>query len=420
MNILFLTNPSYGCYGYSVVVKNVAKGLREAGHNVMVIGTVTAGNLIKDEHGTPNIPAYYDAYAKDALRYYIKGLDIDCVVTILDCWTPDSYDIPDIVHDFKIPIIAHVTARSTPQSPWWSTYLVKCDHVVAPSWFGLGTVREIEDFKEKSSYIQHGVDLSVYKPDKKARDDMRKMLGYEDKFVFLAVGRNKGIQKRYDILFKAYKTLLTNFPEAKGKTVLHVHANPHESNAIDLEQMRNMGYHDIGVNHIKFSKMKFDGKKLVLCKNDDPNAMLLNPNWGLDEIEMAKLYNMADCHIQSGEGESFCLPQMESQACGIPQIFPDHSVGPEMIGAPKSGLLVRIATEETTPILTDVALADPLDMGKCMMRMYVDKAFRKECSRNALENAKNYGWEDVVKKWLFILEKVTEPKLNFQTGEMGF
>ncbi len=387
---------------------------------MVIIGTVTAGNLIRDEYGTPNIPAYFDAYAKYALKQYIKGLDTDCLITILDCWTPNTYDIPDIAHKLKIPIVAHVTARSQPLSPWWSTYLTKCDHIIAPSWFGKRTIEEI--FPNKVSYIQHGVS-NVFRPNKGAGRRMRKILGYEDKFVFLAVGRNKGIQKRWDILFKAFKTFLTNMPDARNKVVLHLHTNPHERNAIDLEQMRNMGYAKIGKNHIVFSTVKFNGKKLVMCNSKDPRAMMLNPNWGLDEVEITKLYNMAHCHIMSGEGESFNLPQMESQACGIPQIAPNHTVFPEMIGMPKTGLLVKISTEVTTPTLTDVSLADPIEMGKCMAKMYMDSKLRAECSRNAVENAKKYSWGSIVDKWLFILKNVTKIKpVNYSikgTKELG-
>ena len=403
----------------SIVAKYVCKGLREAGHNVIVIGTVTAGNLLKDEYGTKNIPAYFESYAKYALRQYIKGFEIDCLITILDCWTPESYEIPNIVHMFKIPIIAHVTTRSIPLSPWWSTFLVKCDHIIAPTRFGLGTLTELEPFKNRSSYIQHGVNTDIFKPDNDIRKGMRKMLGYEDKFVFLSVGRNKGVQKRYDIMLKAFKTFLTNVPEAKGKVILHLHTNPHESNAINLEQMRAMGFASIGEEHVVFSTVKFNGEKLELCNGKDEKAMTLNPNWGLDEYEMAKMYNIADCHVQSGEGESFNLPGMESQACGIPQIFPNHTVGPELIEKPKTGLLIKIATEETSPTLTDVALADPVDMAKCMEKMYRDKKFRDECSKNAVENAKKYNWGEIVDKWLFILEKVTEPKIDFKRGLLG-
>jgi glycosyltransferase involved in cell wall biosynthesis len=275
------------------------------------------------------------------------------------------------------------------------------------------------------SHIQHGVDMDVFKPDRGARDELRKRLGYEGKFVFLAVGRNNEMQKRYDIMLKAYKAFIENIPEAKEDTMLHIHANPHEVRGMDLEQIRNMGFFyiskELGREIVVFSKVRWNGEKLEICDQKDAHGMTLNPNWGLDEFEMAKLYNMADCLVHSGEGESFCIPCIESQACGIPQISPDHTSFPELVGKPKSGLLVKIVTEETTPTITDVKLVDILDLAKCMARMYKDRKLREECSKNAVENAKNYGWARIVDKWKFILEKVAEPKpTNYAAGDLGF
>jgi glycosyltransferase involved in cell wall biosynthesis len=418
MNILILTNPTTGPYGYSIVAKYISKGLKDAGHNIWILSTLLTGNMIRDEYGTPNLPPYFDVYGKTAFPQYIKGLDIECVITLFDCWDPNTYEIPDIVHKFKIPLISHVTTRSYPLSPHWSTFLERADHIIAPTLWGMETVKEI--FPDKVSYIQHGINLKVFRPNKKSRREIRKRLGYEDKFVFLAVGRNKEMQKRYDIMLKAFKTLIVNVPEAKDKVVLHIHTNPHES--YNLEEMRNMGFHDIGNDCVVFSTVRWneDKKKLEICKKDDPRAMTHNPNWGLDEEEMAKLYNMADCFVHSGEGESFCLPCMEAQACGIPSVVPDNSVFPEIVGKPASGILCKIAMEETTPTLTDVKVVDTMDLAKGMAKMFLDKKTRELCSKNAIENAQYYDWKGVIEKWLFIVEKVAEPKLNYTAGNMGF
>ncbi len=111
---------------------------------------------------------------------------------------------------------------------------------------------------------------------------------------------------------------------------------------------------------------------------------------------------------------------MESQACGVPQIFPAHTVGVEMVGQPKSGLLVKIITDVTTPTITDVSLPDTINLAQCMAKMYKDSKLREECSKKAIENAQNYSWWDVVQKWIYIIDKVVEPKkVNYDSGELG-
>lgn len=417
MNILILTNPSMGPYGYSIVAKYVSKGLRDAGHDVWIVSTMPTGNIIKDQNGTPNIPTYFEVYGKFALDQYIKGMGADLVITIFDCWVQQAFEIPSIVHRHKIPLLAHVTTRSYPLPRGWDTFLSGVDHIVAPTWWGTEMVKEM--FPNKVSYIQHGVDTKFFKPDQKARDKLRKRLGYEDKFVFLAVGRNKEMQKRYDIMFKAFKAFITNVKGMKNKVVLHVHTTPRES--YDLETMRDMGFHDIGNDHIIFSSVRWNKKTeaLELCRNDDPHAMVLNPHWGLDETRMCEMYNMADCFVHSGGGESFCLPVLESQACGLPSAVPDHSAFKEIVGKPETGILCKIESELTTPSLSDVKAVGTIDLAKGMYKIYSDKKLRETCKRNALENIKNYTWKEIVDKWIFVIEKMTEPKFNYRTGELG-
>jgi glycosyltransferase involved in cell wall biosynthesis len=405
-----------GPYGYSIVAKNLCKGLKEAGHNPWIISTLPTGNLIRDEYGTPNIPPKNDVYAKDCLRDYIKGLDIDCVITILDTWTPQSYEIPGIVHSMKIPIISHVTARSCPLSPMWSTFLENVDHIVAPTNWGQEIINDV--FPERTSYIQHGVDMNKFRPNKDSREEMRKRLGYSDKFVFLAIGRNREAQKRYDRLFKAFQAFITSYPELKEKVVLHIHADAHEN--YNLEDLKNMGFFYLGKDLIKFSRAKWNGQKLELCNQNDTNAMPLNPNWGLDEEEMAKVYNMADCYITAAEAESFNMPCMEAQACGLPSIVPNSSVFPELVGKPETGIVCKIITEETTPMLTDVWLVDMVDMARAMHRMYYDTQTRELCSKNALQNSKKYDWKEAIKKWVFVIEKICEPRFDYKTKRLGF
>ena len=138
--------------------------------------------------------------------------------------------------------------------------------------------------------------------------------------------------------------------------------------------------------------------------------MFLNPNWGLKDKEMAEMYNMADCFVHTGSGESFALPCMEMQACGKPCVVPAHSAFLETVGKPESGILAKIITEETSPGLTDESLVDPIDLGKAMWIMYKDKEVREKCSKNALENANKYGWGSAVKKWINVIDAVVKPK----------
>lgn len=419
MRILFYTNPSYGPYGYSIVAKYVVEGLRKAGHDVMIIGNITAGRPIEDEKGNINFPAGLAPWGNDVMENYLKGYDIELMVSILDTWMPEIQYLPELTKKFNIPLITHATIRGYPLSPMMCNFLMKSDHIIVPSKFAYATAAELAEIKHKLSFIPHGVDLDVYKPIPGMREAMKKRLGYDDKFCFLGVGRNNFFMKRFDIMFKAYKILMDNEPETRKNTILHLHTLPSESLKLDI--LRDRG----GMQQfIRFSKLRPKQKRdeIELCNENDPNAMMNNPNFGMREDEMAKMYNMTDCHISTTGGESFCLPVVESEACGIPQIFPDNTTGPELIGNVKAGLLAGIQAEMTTPLITDEKYADPLLVAKCMQHMYAKGDDRKTFSENAIMNAQKYSWKNIIPMWISLVERIGQGKkvnVDYTKGDLG-
>ncbi|GAH81474.1 unnamed protein product, partial [marine sediment metagenome] len=155
----------------------------------------------------------------------------------------------------------------------------------------------------------------------------------------------------------------------------------------------------------------------------------MNLNAGTPAEEMVRFYNIADCYISSTMGESFHLPALESMACGTPCIIPNHTTGPQLVGEPKTGLLIeplKMKNKDifgwTGPQLSDKILIDPVDMADKMTKMYRDKKLREKFSKNAVNFAKKYDWEKVViKKWIDFFEYVegfVEP-LDYKKKKLG-
>lgn len=407
MNIMIFSNPSYAYYGYSIVTKNLAKGLKNAGHNVIVFGNVTMGATLKDENGVTNIPMCFNAWGSDIIEAYLRAYKIDILITILDVWQPEMQYLPTLCEKLKIPMITHATIRSEPLSPMLAAYFERTRHIVSPSMFGQKTAMAYPPIARKVNYIPHGVDTSIYYPDLNMKNEMKKKLGYEGKFVFLAVGRNKSMQKNYPTLFHAYKNLLVNYPETVDKTIMHVHAYPYELGAVDLDMFNQMTMSDFP-NNIKFTFVKpnDDWSSIEIVNQNEPGSMLNQPNFGLPETEMAKLYNMADCMVSTSEGESFCLPVLESMACGVPQVFPNHTTGPELIESPQTGLLSDIECRYTHPDITDVAYVSPFHTSKNMQHIFFNDEDREKFSKNAALFAKDYDWNNVVQMWINCINDV--------------
>ena len=386
-------------------------------------GLQTLGRVISDEYGTLNLPLKFDAFGGDILADYLKAYGpIDVFLTIWDVWLPQASYLPSAVNKFRpqgMSWIHHITILSAPLSPWLHAAVEPADVIVAPSKFNLKVLQDA-GLGSKSLHIPHGCDTSIYKPIPETREELRRELGYEDKFVFLTVGRNKGLQKAWPILFHAFKTMIENRPELKDKVLLHCHTCPDEAEGMRLDLLRDrVGLRD----HVKFTQVRptEDWRSITVCNEAHPNAMLHQPNFGLDERGMCCLYNMADCFVLASQGESFSLPTLESMACGLPVVAPNFSAPVELVNDSKAGLLAKIKTMMTTPLISDTALVDELDLARCMYQMYEDENFRKECSRNAVGFARKLDWKNVVPQWLKLLDQVQEAGLkpDYSRGILG-
>ena len=152
-------------------------------------------------------------------------------------------------------------------------------------------------------------------------------------------------------------------------------------------------------------------------------------NVGTPPEEMVKLYNVADCYVSASMGESFGLPALEAMSCGTPCIIPNHTTGPELVGEPKTGLLIELLKMKngqefgwTGPTISDKWLIDPFDMADKMTKIYKDKKLREKFSKNAVEFAQGFDWEKyIIPKWVDFfnyVESYIEP-VNYEEKKLG-
>ena len=398
--LLMSTSPNITT-GYGIVSNNLMKFLKDK-IDIKMLGLQNIGHQ-KEEW---NLSMLEDIYGSDALEFYCKLYGIDYVLTILDNWvSPYSY-LPDLLKKLKAGHICHVTANSLPLSPVLHNKIKNANFWIAPSKFVEKTLLDAGYDKNRIFYIPHGVDTNIFKPQEIEKH--KEMMGYKDKFVWLAVATNTGFEKNWSGLFYAYKIFLIQNPEAKKDTLLHCHTSMHYPGGYDLEALAKI----FGISeNIRFI-----------------SGMSLNA--GLPPEEMAKLYNIADCYISSTMGESFHLPALEAMACGAPCIIPNHTTGPELVGD-NTGLLVELLKMKndqefglTGPTISDKWLIDPIDMADKMTKIYRDKKLRENLSKNAVKFARGYDWEKVIiPKWLEFFKHVEEDveiqPLDFKERSLG-
>lgn len=406
MNILIFSNSIQGRFGYSNVFGEVAKTLAQE-HNVCYFGMQEISPPWRDENNIIRLGLRYDAFGSDMLENIIRAWRINVLLTGMDVWLDNVQYIPPLCKKYNTFLLSHTTVNSYPLSPLLGRFCDQANLLVAPSKFAESTLKEI--YPQKTFRIPHGVDTSIYKPlDSGQKEEVRNNLRIGDKeFVLLSVMRNKSpYQKNFPVMFHAWKILIENNPELRTNGVLLCLTDPVEQTGMRLDLLRELtGLKD----SVRFvcAKPTRSGDGLEMTYEGDGRGFYHNANYNFSAQEMCRLYNVADAHVVCSYGESFNLPTLESMACGIPQINAEHTTGPELVGEPKTGLLAKVRTELTTPLITDSWIVDPESLADCMERIYQSDTLREKFSKNALNFAKNYEWSKIHKKWQKLVD-VTE------------
>ncbi len=148
------------------------------------------------------------------------------------------------------------------------------------------------------TYLPYGVDCDVFKPGDKL--EACRQLGLpEDNFIIVTVAANKGYPSRKawpEILmaFKKFQTMHNN-----ATLYLHTRLTPITEAGIHFGPLLT----DLGIP-----------KESIIAVPQDALAV------GVDNDDLAALYQAADVMLLPSMGEGFGLPIVEAQACGCPVV----------------------------------------------------------------------------------------------------
>jgi len=202
----------------------------------------------------------------------------------------------------------------------------------------------------KVIHIPNGIDTEIFKPDLEARTRLRKELGIEDKFVWLAVGRFEEA--------KDYPNMLNAF----AKVVLE----RNDSVLLIAGQ----------------GSLKGKAKHLV----DDLNITTHVYFLGVRK-DIPALMNAADAYVMSSSWEGMPLVLLEASSVGLPIVTTDVGGNREVVIDGKSGFLVPPKNSE--------ALAQAM-----LKMMGLDEDIRKEMGNYGRRYIKeNCDLERIVDQW---------------------
>jgi len=112
----------------------------------------------------------------------------------------------------------------------------------------------------------------------------------------------------------------------------------------------------------------------------------------VSQEDLVHLYNLATCLVYPSYYESFGLVQVEAMACGCPVVAADTGALPEVAGD---------AATFCNP-------NDPADIGKAILRLVNDPAYRAAQREKGLKRAATYTWDRCAVQTLAVLREVVE------------
>ncbi len=438
--------------GFSVVARNVAKGLKKLGHEITYTGLQTSYTS-EWTYGIEVLPAQ-NFHIDDVTQtmHTIGRIKPDIVLAIIQM----DADFNDFAKIFpKTVVYCPVEGKNPPQRMANDLLHVKMNggEVVAQCRYGQEEMRlALAGVDVKCIY--HGYDPEIFKPlDFRKIDDIRycyNNTGYgksnsdpmllhmngcydckldnkeqvkcpyyreeqvailrfingkwtEDsipitslpkqtkgKMVFGFVGQNLGVRKRIERLLKAYYLFVKDSKQVKDRTILHLHTMPIAINGTDLiKKIQDLGIQE----NIVFSYGSFRSS-------------------GWTDAAMSILYNTFDVNVSASSSEGFGLGTLESMACGKPNIGPACSSFIELIGDGEKdpensrGLLANIGEWQMIENGSERALVNEQHLSNTMKKMYQSEDLRKTFSKNAIKFANQFTWRDICNQWDQLLKAI--------------
>ena len=285
------------------------------------------------------------------LRYYAKKFNPDLTVIFHSFWLLESMseELP-LLGGRKILYIP-VEGNEVPYQ--YRSLFYNFEKILTPSNFSR---KSLKRSGIEAKVVPHGVDLEFF-------NVSEERLWHEFRFGYLGMN---DVRKQIPRVMEAYARLkegiLALATEAEGHYNLPMLAKQYNISPVFIEQK---------LNNLKMSREA-----------------------------VRDFLRTLDAYI-SPASESFGLPALEAQACGVPTIALDHGASREVLG--NGAIYVNVADYLETSV-GKIGLISIPDLYRKMRFLVQVKNAHKKLREKALENAKRWPWENAVK----ILKKELE------------
>lgn len=385
MKILYLSDSPFIPSGYGKVGRDLLLGLREKGHQIVILGGALASAPFQPQvwNGMTHYPV--QAYGNiDQIRFVLKEHKPDVMII--------NSDPRHLSHVFEIdnevrsacPLVFYHLWDDEPFPRFNIPYYRSTDVIVAGSKFTYDLLKE--NYKDTPIfYIPMGINTDVFNTFSKEKvQEFKKQIfqSYPQYintgFVVGYIGRNI-LRKRILDLYRIF----SQFAKGKNDILLFLHSSPFDPEGSNLLYFRDALYPNLPV--------------------------AVSEPRGQDDSFLTLLYNMFSVSINIAHAEGFGLPLAESMACGTPCIATNNA-GPSNLITEENGWLVNpeiISTFGTNqvPFINQRFVSDE-DVLKALEEAYSNRDLLKEkaskCRQYIVDNYSSKimieGFEKVLKE----------------------
>lgn len=300
MKILWHSNAPWSNTGYGVETRVFCPRIAALGHDLTIsafYGLQGASLSYKDVLVLPN---YADPFGNDVIRAHAQFLDVDIVLTLMDCWVLNPAKM------ITLPWAAWLPVDHNPAPPPTVNTLRNAKATpIAFSRFGERMLKDAE--LDPVFYVPHSPEAIFYK--EVDRMEAKAKFGWEDNFVIGMVAANKGYpsRKSFPQVFEAVAKFIKN--DQRKNVILYLHTESRSPWGVRLDTM--LEHYGVPHDNVRF----VDQYRYVV---------------GMGSEYMVDAYNAMDVLVNPSMGEGFGIPIIEAQACGTPVIVTNWTSMPEL------------------------------------------------------------------------------------------
>lgn len=274
----------------------------------------------------------------------------------------------------QIPLLGYIPIEGEPiiEHNWREVLSLQEVNWFTCSQYGVDITKQ--SLGRDIDYAYHGIDHDVFNVNGR-RDEVRRMLGWEDKFVINCVAANVK-RKQWPRLLQAISILKQQYKQKD--IVLYAHTVPFDNYWLEGWNLpvltQAFGVYDEVVFNPKLSE-----HHAAISEKDNSEIPSL-----------VDMYNASDLFVLPSQVEGFGLPIAEAMACGVPVIVTRYGAGWEV--ASPAGFGVRPRDWEVHKSGTMYANIDPAELAKMILKLKRNPRERDRAVEKGLERVKDFTW----------------------------